>query len=164
MPDEPGQRVYDVPEECSPPLEPALAPAAPKPQPAAPRPAIQPPPKPAPESASPAGPAPIVGGNWWRTLTENCKGRLPPMYRAFLDMCSGALAGDLLTVYAPDDITAGRLDNERVRGALAEEAEKIAGGPVRLALCVGEPPQAAPEENLKELLQFSSQYDNIEVK
>ena len=111
---------------------------------------------------APSKPA-AVGGGWWRALAEGCKGRLPPMYRVFLDMCTGVLEGDLLTVYAPDDITLGRLDNDRVRNALAEEA---AGGgvPVRLAFRVGEPLRATPRENLQNLLKFGSQFDNIEIK
>ena len=86
------------------------------------------------------------------------------MYRAFLDMCGGALEGDQVTVYAPDDITLGRLDNDRVRGALAEEAERAAGRAVRLLFRVGEPPKASPQENLKNLLKFGSQFDNITIK
>lgn len=132
-PEEPGQRVYDIPEEASPP------PPAPK---------------------APPSPA----GGWWRTFAENCKGRLSPMYRPFLNMCSGFLEGDLLTVCAPDDLTLGRLDNDRVREALVQEAEALAGGPVRLALRTGEPPKASPEENLKNLLAFGRQFENIEIK
>ena len=141
--DEPGQRVYDVPEEA-PPQEPPKQPASPPP-------------------AVPQAPAKPDGG-WWRTLAENCKGRLPPMYRPFLGMCSGFLEGDLLTVCAPDDLTLGRLNNDRVREAIAQEAEVLTGGPVRLALRTGEPPKSSPEENLKNLLAFSRQFDNIEIK
>ena len=97
-------------------------------------------------------------------MAESCKGRLPPMYRAFLDMCTGALEGDLLTLYAPDDITLGRLENDRVKSALCEEAERAAGTPVRLAFRTGEPPKASPQENLQNLLKFGSQFDNIEIK
>ncbi len=105
-----------------------------------------------------------VDGGWWRTLAENCKGRLPGMYRPFLGMCSGFLEGDLLTVCAPDDLTLGRLDNDRVREALEQEAEALTGSPVRLALRTGEPPKASPEENLKNLVAFGRQFDNIEIK
>nr|WP_325258910.1 DNA polymerase III subunit gamma/tau [uncultured Oscillibacter sp.] len=146
VPEEPGQRVFDIPEDPEP------APAAAS---------VPPPGKPAAPAAASGNPA----GGWWRTLAENCKGRLPPMYRPFLGMCTGTLAGDLLTVYAPDELTLGRLDNDRVREALTQEAEALAGGgPVRLLLRAGEAPQAAPEENLKNLLQFSRQFDNIEIK
>ncbi|MCI9578932.1 MAG: DNA polymerase III subunit gamma/tau [Oscillibacter sp.] len=140
--EEPGQRVYDLPEE-PPPQAPKAAPAA---------------------EAPPPVPGRALDGGWWRTLAENCKGRLPPMYRPFLSMCSGFLEGDLLTVCAPDDLTLGRLDNDRVREALAQEAEALAGGPVRLMLRTGEPPRSSPEENLKNLLAFGRQFDNIEIK
>ncbi len=142
MAEEPGQRVYDIPEEAPPPP----APKAPPPAPAA------------------AEKAPAMDGGWWRTLIENCKNRLSPMYRPFLGMCSGFLEGDLLTVCAPDDLTLGRLDNDRVREAVAQEAEALTGAPVRLALRTGEPPMSSPEENLKNLLAFSRQFDNIEIK
>ena len=148
MPEEPGARVFDVPE--------GPAASAPAPEAAA-----------APTPQKPAAAAAAAGGGdgaWWRTLAEQCKGRLPVMYRAFLDMCAGQLEGDLLTVWAPDEITYGRLDNDRVRTALQEEAAERAGQPVRLALRVGEAPKAAPQENLKHLLKFGSQFDNIEIK
>ncbi len=140
--EEAGQRIYDIPEEAPLP-PPAAAPAAP--------------------SSAAASARPLEGG-WWRTLAENCKGRLSPMYRPFLGMCSGVLEGDLLTVCAPDDLTLGRLDNDRVRDILAQEAEALTGSPVRLALRAGEPPQSSPEENLKNLLAFGRQFDNIEIK
>ena len=136
MPQEPGERVFDVPGPVREPARPAAAVPA----------------------------APAVGGNWWRALAEACKGRLSPMYRVFLDMCTGVLEGDQLTVYAPDDITLGRLDNDRVKGVLSEEAGNAAGTAVRLLLRVGEPPKASPQENLKNLLKFGSQFDNIEIK
>nr|WP_325211388.1 DNA polymerase III subunit gamma/tau [uncultured Oscillibacter sp.] len=140
--EEPGQRVYDIPEDAPPPK----------------------PPKASPPPAASAAPAKALDGGWWRTLIENCKNRLSPMYRPFLGMCSGFLEGDLLTVCAPDDLTLSRLDNGRVRETLEQEAESLTGSPVRLALRTGEPPKAAPEENLKNLLAFSRQFDNIEIK
>lgn len=152
MPEEPGVRVFDVPEEPVPVREAPPPPLRQKPAQAAPN--------PAPSSASAAP----VNGNWWRALAEGCKGRLPPMYRVFLDMCVGTLEGDELTVYAPDDITLGRLDNDRVRGALGEEAAKAAGMPVRLVFRVGEPPKTSTKDNLQNLLKFGSQFDNIEIK
>ena len=147
MPEEPGARVFDVPEEPA-----ASAPVAAET-------VSTPPQNPGAVPAANGG-----DGAWWRTLAEQCKGRLPVMYRAFLDMCAGQLEGDLLTVWAPDEITYGRLDNDRVRTALQEEATERVGQPVRLALRVGEAPKAAPQENLKNLLKFGSQFDNIEIK
>ena len=145
----PGERIFDVPEDA--------VPAAPvhreEPRPAPPVQAA---------SAAPAGGTTDAG--WWRALSESCKGRLPPMYRAFLDMCTGVLEGDCLTVYAPDDMTLGRLDNDRVRNALTEEVTREAGQAVRLMLRVGEPPKAQPVDNLQNLLKFGSQFDNIQIK
>ena len=149
LPDEPGVRVFDVLDEPVPVRE---APSAPPKR------------EPVQTASGPAPSAAPVNGNWWRVLAEGCKGRLPPMYRVFLDMCAGTLEGDQLTVYAPDDITLGRLDNDRVRGVLGEEAAKAAGMPVQLVFRVGEPPKASTQENLQNLLKFGSQFDNIEIK
>ena len=44
------------------------------------------------------------------------------------------------------------------RGAAASGKE------VRILFRVGDPPQASPQENLKNLLKFGSQFDNIEIK
>lgn len=152
--EEPGERIFDIPEEPAPArMEPKPALKA-EPVPAA-APAVEP------LKAAPV----MAGGNqWWRALAESCKGRLPPMYRAFLDLCTGVLEGDQLTVYAPDEITMNRMDNDRVRSALSEEAARVAGVPVRMVLRAGEAPQATPQENLKNLLKFGSQFDNIEIK
>lgn len=153
-----------LPEERPPLPEEPPAPSEPE------QPAYEPPkqhPAPAEHSAfrqPAAAEAPAIGGGWWRALTEACKGRLSPMYRVFLDMCTGVLEGDQLTVYAPDDITLGRLDNDRVKTVLSEEACRAGGTAVRLLFRVGEPPQASPRENLENLLKFSSQFDNIEIK
>ena len=146
--DGPGQRVYDIPEA------PPLPPEPPKPFSAPQAPAAP---------AAGNAPARAVDGGWWRTLAENCKNRLSPMYRPFLGMCSGFLEGDLLTVCAPDDLTLGRLDNDRVREILEQEAEALTGSPVRLILRTGEAPKSSPEENLKNLVAFGRQFDNIEI-
>ena len=160
MREEPGERVFDIPANTAP-----AHPAAPKTPPAQSAPPHRQ------TAAVPAAPkpqataAPVTGsGNWWRSLAENCKGQLPPMYRAFLDLCRGTVASGIVQVYAPDDITKGRLDNDRVRSALGEEASKAAGMPVRLTFRVGEPPKATPRENLQNLLKFGSQFDNIQIK
>lgn len=145
----PGERIFDVPEDAAPTV--SAPPAESRTKPAA--------------GAAPAAPAGgVTDPGWWRALAESCKGRLPPMYRAFLDMCTGVLAGDILTVYAPDDITLGRLDNDRVRGILTEAVAQEAGQTVRLMLRVGEPPRAQPVDNLQNLLKFGSQFDNIQIK
>ena len=147
MREEPGERIFDVPDEAFPTVDshdtPPIREKTPSP---------------------PSVPPLSTSGIWWRTLVETCKGRLPAMYRVFLDMCTGTLEGDLLTVYAPDELTLGRLKNDRVQNVLTEEAETAVGTAVRLSCRVGEPPQSSQAENFKNLLKFSSQYDNIEIK
>ena len=155
MREEPGERVFDIPEDAIP-----VRPAQPKAVLAKPAASIPSAPKPqtAVHSAAP------VSGDWWKALSENCKGQIPPMYRAFLDLCGGVLEGDQLTVFAPDEITLNRLDNDRVRGVLSAEAEKSSGQAVRILFRVGEAPKSSPRENLKNLLEFGSRFDNIEIK
>ena len=60
-------------------------------------------------------------------------------------------------------ISLGRLDNDRVREILEQEAEALTGSPVRLILRTGEAPKSSPEENLKNLVAFGRQFDNIEI-
>jgi len=152
--EEPGERVFDIPESVTAKRKPA-APARPE------RPAETAPE--APKSAAVSG-SPASGGAWWKALAEGCKGRLPPMYRVFLDMCTGVLEGDQLVLYVADEIAQGRLDNDRVKNALIEEVQKNTGMTVRLMFRTGEPPKATPQENFKNLLKFGSQFDNIEIK
>lgn len=100
----------------------------------------------------------------WPELAESCKGQLPMMYRAFLDHCRGSLEKDLLTVFAPDDITKNRLDNDRVLSVLQENASRSAGRPVRVHLAVGAVPESSPSEKMQNLIQFGSQFDSFTVK
>ena len=161
MREEPGERVFDIPAEPVREEIPVRQELPVRQE----RPAVQAPAavkREAPAEKKSAGPT--VDSGWWRALAETCKGRLSPMYRVFLDLCTGVLEGDTLTVYAQDELALGRLDNDRVRGVLAEEAAKAAGGAVRVLYRVGEPPQGTPEENLKKLLKFGSQFDNVQIK
>ena len=143
-----------------------VRPAPPPQEPPAPggfAPAIRPAESPA--DAAPAAPAsPAVNGELWRQLSEGCKGQLPPMYRAFLDLCRGTVAGGVVQVYAPDDITKGRLDNDRVLGVLRSQGESLTGGPVQVRLIVGSPPAATPDQRREMLIQFGSQFDAVRVE
>ena len=160
MREEPGERVFDIP------VNPAPAhPAAPKTPPAQSAPPHRQ------TAAVPAAPkpqataAPVTGsGNWWRSLAENCKGQLPPMYRAFLDLCRGTVADGVIQVYAPDDITKGRLDNDRVLGVLRAQGESLTGGPVQVRLIVGTPPAVTPDQRREMLIQFGSQFDAVRIE
>ncbi len=70
------------------------------------------------------------------------------MYRAFLDMCTGALSGDLLTVYAPDDITLGRLENDRVKERVVRRGGEGLRGQHPADVRWGEPPKASPQKRI----------------
>ena len=119
---------------------------------------------PAPKLSSSAPAESAGGAAWWRALAEECKGRLPPMYRVFLDKCGGELKDGVVTVYAPDEITKGRLDNDRVLGALGELSALRAGGPVAVRLTVGSGPASSPEDKLQDLIQMGSQLDNFSIQ
>ena len=140
------------------------APAPPKPESSAvPKPAVSGAAIPVP--AEEPGSAQVVSGSWWPGAVEKCKSRVSPMYRAFLNCCAGVLEDSVVVIYAPDEITAGRLDNERIRTVLLEEAQEALGKTVisRLIFRVGNPPIGSPEENFKALLKnFGGQYDNVE--
>ncbi len=149
----------DADERFTPP--PQAATAIPQ-EPAAPPPgdAVSPPPG----TASPVSSESAGGAEWWHALAEECKGRLPPMYRVFLDRCGGELKDGALTVYAPDEITRGRLDNDRVLGALQELSALRAGGPVAVRLTVGSGPASSPEDKLEDLIRRGSRLDNFTIR
>ena len=90
------------------------------------------------------------------------------MYRAFLDMCRRHGGGRLLIqVYAPDDITKGRLDNDRVLRVLrAEAAERRSPAvPCGVRLIVGTPPAVTPDQRqVQMLIQFGSQFDAVRIE
>ena len=165
---------WDVPAPQAPVREAAPAPKAapvreappPRPEPASPEntggfaPAIRPAEEP--EAAAPVSPA--ANGELWRQLSESCKGQLPPMYRAFLDLCRGTVAGGIIQVYAPDDITKGRLDNDRVLGVLRAQGESLTGGPVQVRLIVGMPPSVTADQRREMLIQFGSQFDAVHIE
>lgn len=138
----------------------------PIPTPPAKRKTASPPPAMSPADSTPAGNASGASGDaaWWHALAEECKGRLPPMYRAFLDKCRGELKNGIVTVYAPDEIIMGRLDNDRVLGALQELSALKAGGPVTVRLTVGSGPASSPEDKLHNLIQMGSQLDNFSIQ
>ena len=118
-----------------------------------------------PAQTAPAAAAPsAAGAAVWREVAEGAKGALPPMYRAFLDVCRGTVEGGVVTVFAPDDVSKGRLDNERVLGALRDSGASLTGGPVTVRLVVGEPPKSSPEDLRRNLIQFGSQFDAITIK
>ena len=57
-----------------------------------------------------------------------------------------------------------KLEGTGLVPVLREEAEALLKQPVRITFRVGEPKAGAPQENLKNLLAFGRQFDNIEIK
>ncbi len=102
-----------------------------------------------PEAASPSAVT-------WNALSERCRERLPLAYSVFLNQCAGiSFADGVLTLYGPDSVLK-RLNNERVLPVLQEES-----GAERVIMREGEPPPASPQDNQRDLLNFSRQRPDI---
>ena len=146
LPDEPAgrERVFDIPEEPQ-------RSSAPKPAPKVPR-------RSAP--ADPAPSAPVGDSRLWTQLLDQFKGRLPVNHRVFLNMASGTVEGDCLTVHCRNDFVRDSLNNRTVLEVLEEVTSAAVGSPIRVMLTVGgetpsaprstrsapKPPRPAPEQ------------------
>lgn len=146
LPDEPAgrERVFDIPEEPQ-------RSSAPKPAPKVPR------------RSAPADPAPSASSgdsHLWTQLLDQFKGRLPVNHRVFLNMASGTVEGDCLTVHCRNDFVRDSLNNRTVLEVLEEVTSAAVGSPIRVMLTVGgetpsaprstrsapKPPRPAPEQ------------------
>ena len=123
------------------------------------------------ETAAPSSPPAPPAGDLWATLIHDYKGRLPAMYRAFLDSAYGDLSGDLLTVICASDFTKTQLHNVKVKSVLQEVTSQALGRPISVTFTVGELPQpssdseqAAAGDKLDALIDFGSHFDNFKVK
>ena len=143
LPDEPAgrERFFDIPEEPQ-------RSSGPKPAPKAPRRSA---------SADPAPPAPVGDSRLWTQLLDQFKGRLPVNHRVFLNMASGTVEGDCLTVHCRNDFVRDSLNNRTVLEVLEEVTSAAVGSPIRVMLTVGgetpsaprpapKPPRPAPEQ------------------
>ena len=127
LPEEYGERVYDIPDE---------APPAPPPRPK------QTPPV---QSAADTPPAAVAAGGdtaVWDRLIEHYKGRLSVKDRVFLNMAGGVLGGDCLTVLCQNDFVKTSLDHPAVLSVLREVTAGELGQPVRVRLEVGSVPKS----------------------
>ena len=130
LPDEPAgrERIFDIPEESQ-------RPSGPKPAPKVPR-------RSAP--ADPAPSAPAGDSRLWTQLLDQFKGRLPVNHRVFLNMASGTVEGDCLTVHCRNDFVRDSLNNRTVLAVLEEVTSAAVGSPVRVMLTVGGETPSAP--------------------
>ena len=118
--EEPGrERVFDVPEEFQ---------KLPVSQPPVAQPSVS-------QSSASGG-----DGAVWGRLLDQYKGRLPVNHRVFLNMATGTLEGDCLTVWCNNDFVRTSLDNPTVTGVLQEVTAAHLGGPVRVVLKTGNAP------------------------
>ena len=98
----------------------------------------------------------------WNVLLTQCGERLPPMYRSFLNQCGGVtFAEGTLTLYAPDSLTMGRLNNERVKDVL-----QGLSGAERVIVREGTPPPVtippeSQQKNRDELVAQSRQFPGV---
>ena len=128
MPEEYGERVFDIPDEPTP------APVAK----AAPVSAAPPAPKTAP--AAPAAPAASDSGVWSR-LIDQYKGRLSVNLRVFLNMAGGVLEGDVLKVICENDFVKTSLDKTEVTTVLKEVTSRELGREISVLFAIGTVPK-----------------------
>ena len=126
--------------DAPPPTEEPPMPEEP-PLPEAPPPVFTEPPKAVPKAAKPV---PSGDSGIWQKLADQYKGHLPVNQRVFLNMTGGALDGDCLRVFCPNDFVKSSLDDPTILGVLKEVTEKEVGHPIRIELTVGVAPKAAP--------------------
>ena len=119
-PEEPGERVFDIPEEAPPPRRSAPARAA------------------TPQQVSPSGDTTV-----WTQLIEQYKGRLSARYRVFLNMAVGVVEGEWLTVLCQNDFVKTSLDDPTVLNVLREVTSGAMGRTIQVRLAVGTAPKAA---------------------
>ena len=93
---------------------------------------------------SPKNDTPSSGGDSsvWTQLLDQYKGRLAIPHRVFLNMATGILDGDCLTVWCRDDFAKTSLDNTTILTVLREVTSAAVGQSIRVELKVGKAPQA----------------------
>ncbi len=123
MPEEYGERVFDIPEEAAPAVQP--------------KPVAAPAPKAAPATGAPSG----GDSGVWSRLIDQYKGRLSVSLRVFLNMAGGVLEGDVLKVLCQNDFVKTSLDKPEVISVLQEVTSREVGRDVRVTFTVGDVPK-----------------------
>ncbi|MBQ3548485.1 MAG: DNA polymerase III subunit gamma/tau [Oscillospiraceae bacterium] len=124
MPEEYGERVFDIPD--------------------APAPVVKSSPVPQPKTA-PASPA---GDNGvWNRLIDQYKGRLSVSLRVFLNMAGGILEDDHLKVLCQNDFVKTSLDKPEVISVLQEVTAREVGHEIRVSFSVGDVPKTEKKVN-----------------
>ena len=85
----------------------------------------------------------------WDRLIDHYKGRLSVKDRVFLNMASGVVEGDCLTVLCQNDFVKDSLDHPAVLSVLREVTAGELGHPVRVRLEVGSVPKSGAKPATK---------------
>ena len=112
--------------------------------------------------AKKAEPAAAGDTEVWRDLLEHYKNRISPMCRAFLNMASGSLEGDLLTVLCDTELTKEKLSDEAVATVLREVTSAHMGKQIRLQFQVGK--AETKQGSVNDLIALGNQFGGFTIK
>ncbi len=128
------------------------------------------------EVPAPTAPAPrgsVSAGDFWPSMVDSLKGRVPMGEYMFLKKVQGRVEEGVLNLYVDSDFTRNMLNKPAVLDPVAEVANGVLGGTHRVALVVGDAPAAAKVASdtppsggdaLDDLLAFGEQFDNIIIQ
>ena len=103
-------------------------------------------------------------GDVYAQLMESYKNKLPVYKRAFVGNTKGRVAGDVLTVYAPDDATKRMVDDASVLTVLEEITSRAVGRAVKAHVTVGMPKGEIKHDPMEDLVRLGSKFDNFKIK
>ena len=108
--------------------------------------------------------APSDDGDVYAQLMESYKNKLPVFSRAFVGNTKGRVAGNTLTVYAPDEATKKMVDNANVLSVLEEVTSRAVGREVKARVVVGVPTGERPHDPMDDLVRLGSKFENFKIK
>ena len=111
-----------------------------------------------------SAPAPSDDGDVYAQLMESYKNKLPVFSRAFVGNTKGHIAGDVLTVYAPDDATKKMVDNANVLSVLEEVTSHAVDREVKARVVVGVPQGETKHDPMDDLVRLGSKFENFKIK
>ena len=111
-----------------------------------------------------SAPQPSDDGDVYAQLMESYKNKLPVYKRAFVGNTKGRVAGDVLTVYAPDDATKRMVDDANVLVVLEEVTSRAVGREVKARVVVGKPQGETAHDPMMDLVRLGSKFENFKIK
>lgn len=158
LPDEPGERFYDLPP--TPPV---------------------PVPSPAPQRRNEASNKPVAGGSdrsFWPGFVAGLRGKVLPSVMPYLTnpaKVTGVWKNGVLTLWTDTEFTRNMLNKPAVLDGLSRAAYAAFGGQPQVSVVTGKPPAEEPtdmpvpmpaapaEDPMDALLAFGEQFDNITI-